>query len=78
MTSSGAYLYKNIKAYLYVNTRMCVYVNTQMHKYAHTNKHMCMCVFCISNVTHFLRVPRIKEMPDRVGHDGNAQEPMDS
>ena len=63
MTSSGAYLYKNIKAYLYVNTRMCVYVNTRTHKYAdtytriHTNTQMCMRAFYISDVTHFLRVP---------------------
>ena len=63
---------------------MCVYVNTRTHKYAETytrkrmNTHMGMCAFCISNVTHFLRVPRIKEMPDQVGHDGKAQEPMDS
>ena len=84
MTSSGAYLYKNIKAYLYVNTRMCLCVNTRMHKYAntytriHTNTHMCMCAFYISDVKHFRRVQRIKEMPDRVGHDGKAQEPIDS
>ena len=59
----NAYVYKDIKVYLYVNTRMCLCVNMRhinTHIRERTNTYMCICALCIYDVTHFLRVQRMK------------------